>query len=159
MLFGDILGDIDLAETLWKLFCNSTAESTKRTYAVSSNHFRRFVASCDYLPLVRYIPNQLSQNGLILCFFTAYLFRLPSINSAKTIGNYSYRVKAAQVQNGLTFARFDTSVHRDILNGIERLLPNKPDSRPAFLLPHYLLPPIFAKPRTYTHLLLKAAVT
>ena len=35
--FGGVIGDSDLAEVLWKMFCNSTAESTKRTYSVSVN--------------------------------------------------------------------------------------------------------------------------
>ena len=42
-LFGENIGDVGLAELLWKLFCNSTAESSKKTYSVSTNHFRRFI--------------------------------------------------------------------------------------------------------------------
>ena len=59
---------------------------------------------------------------------------------------------------GVKINVFDESVHHDIIRGVRRLLPSKPDSRPAFLLPHYFLNPIFAKPQTPTQLLLKAAV-
>ena len=41
------------------------------------------------------VPQRLSLNGMVLCFYTAYLFRLTSINSAKTIQNYSSQLKSA----------------------------------------------------------------
>ena len=59
---------------------------------------------------------------------------------------------------GIQFSVFDELVHSDILKGAERLLPKKPDSRPAFLLPHYQPPNIFTTPITNTQLLLKATV-
>ena len=94
-MFGETIGEPGLTEVFWKLFCNSTAESTKRTYSVSTNHFKRFISSCKILPFVRYIPNQLTQHEMILGFFTAYLYKLPSIRSARTIANYSSQLKAA----------------------------------------------------------------
>ena len=59
---------------------------------------------------------------------------------------------------GILFTAFDELVHSDVLKGAERLLPKERDSRPAFLLPHYLPPRIFRTPITNTQLLLKAAV-
>lgn len=59
---------------------------------------------------------------------------------------------------GIKINLFDESVHRDIIKGVQRLLPWKPDTRPAFLLPHYFIHPIFFNPQTKTQLLLKAAV-
>ena len=85
--FGDTIGDGHLAEILWKLFCNSTAESTKRTYSTATKHFKQFICACKTLSSIRYIPHGLSINGMILCFYTAYLFRLPTITSATTIAN------------------------------------------------------------------------
>ena len=45
-----------------------------------------------------------------------------------------------------------------MIRGTRILLPRKPDTRPAFLLPHYLRPPIFTTPITASQFLLKAAV-
>ena len=116
------------------------------------------MASCAIPPIIQYIPRQLSLNGITLCFFTAYLFRLPSINSAKTIENYSGQLKAAWAKIGLMITEFDESVRRDIIKGAQRLMPTKPDTRPAFLLPHYSLHPMFISPTSSSHMLLKAAV-
>ena len=46
-----------------------------------------------------------------------------------------------------------------MIKGSQRLLQTTPDTRAAFLLPHYSLHPIFLKPHTRSQLLLKAAVT
>ena len=148
-----------MAEVVWKLFCNSTAVSSRRTYSVSFNHLERFVASCQGLPQLRFRPQQLSLNGMVLCFYTAYLFRLTTINSANTISNYSSQLKSAWSKIGLTITDFDDSVRGDIIKGARRLLPAKPDTRPAFLLPHYFATPVFAAPQTISQLRLKAAVT
>ena len=94
---------------------------------------------------------------MILCFYTAYLFRLPSVNSAKTIVNYSSRIRSAWGKVGLTLTEFDHSVLKDVLKGVKRLLPQEPDTKPAFILPNYLLPPIFYKPLSASQL--KSAVT
>ena len=146
-----------MAEVVWKLFCNSTAQSTRRTYSVGIRHLDRFMSSCNTPPIIHYIPLQLSLNGITLCFFTAYLYRLPTINSAKTIENYSGQVKSSWAKAGLLLTEFDEAVRKDIIKGVRRILPSKPDTRPAFLLPHYFLHPIFIKPRSSTQLLLKAA--
>ena len=53
---------------------------------------------------------------------------------------------------------FDAAVFADMRKGVKKLLPRKPDSRPAFLLPHYCLPQIFLTPLTHSHILLKTAV-
>ena len=45
-----------------------------------------------------------------------------------------------------------------MIRGAKRLRPKKPDTRPAFLLPHYQLPYIFERPLTSTQFLLKVAV-
>ena len=115
------------------------------------------MSSCNTPPIIHYIPLQLSLNGITLCFFTAYLYRLPTINSAKTIENYSGQVKSSWAKAGLLLTEFDEAVRKDIIKGVRRILPSKPDTRPAFLLPHYFLHPIFIKPRSSTQLLLKAA--
>ena len=57
--FGELIGDISLVEITWKIFCNSTTESTEKTYSVCINHFKRFINSCSLLPSLRYIPNHL----------------------------------------------------------------------------------------------------
>ena len=80
-----------LGRTDEKIFCNSTTESTKKTYSVSLNHF---LDSYVLLPSLRFIPNRLSLNGMILCFYTADLFRLPSVNSATSIENYARHLKS-----------------------------------------------------------------
>ena len=140
------------------MFCNSTAESTKKTYSTSTNHFKSFIVSCAVLPSIRWVPNQLSLNGLIICFYTAYLFRLPSIKSATTIENYSRQLKSAWQKTGILLTEFDKLVLTDMIKGAKRLLPNVPDTRPAFLLPHYNLPFIFERPLTTNQFVLKAAV-
>ena len=96
---------------------------------------------------------------MILCFYSAYLFFLPTINSAKTIDNYSRRVRSAWGKIGLTFTEFNQSVLKDVLKRVKRLLPQKPNTRPAFILPNNLLQPIFNKPLLATQLLLKSALT
>ena len=100
----------------------------------------------------------MSLQGKILCFYCAYLFRLPTINSAATIQNYSNNLKSAWSKMGILISEFDKSVYLDILKGTKRLLPQKPDTRPAFLLPHLTPPRIFISPITSNQLLLKAAV-
>ena len=121
------------------------------------NHLDRFIASCEILPAIDYCPQRLSLNGMVLCFYTAYLFRLNSINSANTIANYSRQLKSAWEKIGITVTVFDDSVRRDIVKGAQRLLPKKPDMRPAFLLRHYFVHPVFLTPKTLTQLRLKAA--
>ena len=140
------------------MFCNSTAESTKNTYSTSTNHFKRFIVSCAVLPSIRWVPNQLSLNGLIICFYTAYLFRLPSIKSATTIENYSRQLKSAWQKIGILLTEFDKLVLKDMIKGAKRLLPNVPDTWSAFLLPHYNLPFIFERKLTTNQFVLKAAV-
>ena len=97
-------------------------------------------------------------NGMVLCFYTAYLFRLPSINSAKTIQNYSSQLKSTWSKIGILITEFDESMRRDIIKGAQKLLPAKPDMRPAFLLPHYFLRNIFLYPGTISQVRLRAAV-
>ena len=96
---------------------------------------------------------------MILCFYTAYLFRLPTITSATTIANYAHRIRSAWGKMGITLTDFDQSVLGDILKGAKRLLPRQPDKRPAFLLPNYCLPPTFERPLSATRLIMKALVT
>ena len=55
------------------MFCNSTAETTKKTYYSSTNNFKHFIMSCAVLPCIRWVSKQLSVNALIFCFYTAYL--------------------------------------------------------------------------------------
>ena len=59
---------------------------------------------------------------------------------------------------GLTLTDFDQSVLKDVQKGIKRMLPQKPDTRPAFLLPNYCLPSIFKCPLSSSHLIMKSAV-
>ena len=146
MSFGDYIGDIELAELVWKIFCISTAESTKRTYSVSTTHFRKFITAHAILPAIHFIPDQLSLSGIILCFYTAHLFRLPSINSAATIENYSSQLRSSWRRMGVSLSDFDLSVHRDMKKGVQRLLPRQPDTRAAFMLTHYKFPRIFSTP-------------
>ena len=101
---------------------------------------------------------QLSMNGMVLRFYTAYLFRLTSINSSKTIQNYSTQLKSAESKIGIQITEFDDSMRRDIIKGAQKMLPAKPEMRPAFLLPHYFLRNIFLHPGTYPQIRLKAAV-
>ena len=96
---------------------------------------------------------------MILCFYTAYLFRLPTITSATTIANYAHRIRSAWGKMGITLTDFDQSVLRDVLKGAKRLLPRQPDKRPAFLLPNYSLPRTFERPLSATQLIMKAVVT
>ena len=122
------------------------------------NHLERFVHSCKILPTLHLMPQRLSLNGMVLCFYTAYLFRLPSINSAKTIQNYSSQLKSTWSKIGILITEFDESMRRDIIKGAQKLLPAKPDMRPAFLLPHYFLRNIFLYPGTISQVRLRAAV-
>ena len=70
MSFGEFLNDVDLAEVVWMIFCNSTAVSTKRTYSTSTTHFWRFINNYPQLPAVHFIPDQISLSGMILCFLS-----------------------------------------------------------------------------------------
>ena len=94
---------------------------------------------------------------MLLCFYAAYLFRLTSIKSATTIENYTRQLKSAWQKIGIVTTEFDVSVLRDVFKGAKRLLPKKPDPRPAFLLPHYEPQRIFTRPITASQFLLKAA--
>ena len=156
--FGVFINDCELGELVWKFFCNSTAESTKRTYSIGINHFQKFLSSCVGMPLLHFIPDQISFSAMLLCFYVGYLFRLPSINSASTIISYASNLRSAWLKMGVLQTDFDSSVFRDMKKGVKRLLPNKPDTRPAFLLPHYHIPQIFLTPMTSSHILFKTAV-
>ena len=156
--FGDFISDIELGELVWKIFCNSTAGSTKRTYSVGVSHFKNFMATCVGLPSLSFIPDQITLNGMVLSFYIAYLFRLSSINAASTIINYATHLRTSWARMGVLLTDFDSSVFCDMKKGVKRLLPKKPDSRPAFLLPHYHLPRIFLTPMKQSHILLKTAV-
>ena len=137
MSFGEFLNDLDLAELVWKIFCNSTADSTKRTYSTSTAHFLTFLNCYTQLPAAHYLPDQLSLSGMILCFFIAFLYRRPSINSAATITHYTSSLQSSWSLQGVQLTNFDQSIIRAMKKGIKRLLPQQPDRRAAFLLPHY----------------------
>ena len=114
--------------------------------------------SCKGFPLMIFNPRRLSLNGMVLCFYTAYLFRLNTIKSGKTVVNYSSQLKRAWSKVGIAISEFDDTVRKDIIKGAKRLLPSKPDKRPAFLLPHYFLHPIFLRPKTVKQLRMRTAV-
>ena len=83
---------------------------------------------------------------------------MPSIKSATSLENYARQLKSAWQKIGILITDFDNSVLNDMIRGAKRLRPKKPDTRPAFLLPHYQLPYIFKRPLTSTQFLLKVAV-
>ena len=136
MSFGAFIQDVDLAESVWNFFCNSKAESTKRTYSSSTKHFSNFISCYAPLPAVHFIPDQLSLSGIILCFLIAYLYLRSTTNAASTIANYSSNLRTSWVKQGVLLTDFDICVYRDMQKGIKRFLPRTPDKLAAFL-PHY----------------------
>ena len=139
------------------LFSNARAESKGNTYRVGQKHFEDCIFNHDGLVLTPFRPKRLSLGGLTLCFFIASLFADESAKSQKTIRGYVSHVKVAWAIGGWKLAEFDSWVVGQILRGVERLRPSKPDVRAALLLPHLPFPRYFKVPLNKNQLLLKAA--
>ena len=70
-LFGQTIGDPSLAETVKKLYMNSTAPSSRTTSKTGENHYRRFALKYTILPLTPFTPLKLTLKGLTLTFLIA----------------------------------------------------------------------------------------
>ena len=113
---------------------------------------------CGKIPPVHFIPDQISLGGIIICFYIGYLFRKPTIKTASTIKNYAGQLRTSWSKMGTELSAFDVAVYCDMKKGVEHLLPQKPDTRAAFLLPHYNLSPVFETRVTHPQVLLNTAV-
>ena len=94
----------------------------------------------------------------MLCFFAASLYNHPKNFQTATIRNYVGHVRSSWSKQGSALSHFDAAVLCRILRGVSNLRPTNPDSRVAFLLPHYTFPPAFINPLSTDLLLFKAAV-
>lgn len=117
-----------------------------------------FISNHPGLVQTPFRPKRLTLGGLTLCFFIASLFTDESTKSQKTIRGYVSHVRVAWAVGGWKLADFDSWVVAQILRGVERLRPSKPDTRAAFLLPHLHLPQHFKMPLNKNQLWLKAAI-
>ena len=125
---------------VYSLYNNALATSSKKTYRSGTNQFRRFVSAFPKLESISAPIPPPSEHILTLCFFAVTLFLKRSINSSKTIRSYIRHVKNCWIQNGVDPESLNSDVLERVLKGLKRRLPNKKDTRPAFLLPHYKLP-------------------
>ena len=144
--FGAFIGEPILTEIALVLLSNARAESTRNTYRVGQKHFEDFIFKHVGLVLTPFRPKRLSLGGLTLCFFIASLFTDESAKSQKTIRGYVSHVKVAWAIGGWNLAEFDNWVVGQILRGVERLRPSKPDVRATLLLPHLPFPRHFMMP-------------
>ena len=85
---------------------------------------------------------------LSLAFFAAFLFETDSIRSYNTIRNYMSQVKQVYLKRGYPETQLESHMLKTVKKGIRRCMPQKPDTRIAFLLIHYTLPRRYRRPKT-----------
>ena len=135
-----------LSPLVCKLYTDALATSSKKTYKTGTSHFQKFVANFPKVATVNLPTPPPSQYIITLCFFAGALFLKKSIKSANTIRSYVRHVKNQWIQDGCDPEDLKSDVLERVLKGLKRWLPPKKDARPAFLLPHYILPPKFRHP-------------
>ena len=140
------------------LYENATVETTRSTYRVGQNYFRKFTDLWLNSPYLPFLHSRLSLKGLLLCFFAGHLFANDKQFQSSTIRNYVGHVRATWAKQGAELCAFDNTVLNRVLRGVTSLRPANPDRRVAFLLPHYSFPPAFVNPLSRDFLLFKAAV-
>ena len=135
-----------LSPLVCKLYNDALATSSKKTYKTGTNHFKKFLAAFPKVATVDLPTPPPSQHILTLCFFAVALFVKKSIKSASTIRSYVRHVKNQWIRHGCDPKALKSNVLDRVLKGLKRWLPPKRDARPAFLLPHYKIPPMFCHP-------------
>ena len=78
--------------------------------------------------------------------------------TSPAISHYTSHVETNLEKNGGVLTGYDKQIQKRVLRDVGVLIPEKPDMREAFLLPHYCFPSIFMKPLSPDQLLLKATV-
>ena len=155
--FGAFIGEPILTEIALVLLSNARAESTRNTYKVGQKHYDTFISNHPGLIKSPFCTKRLSLGGLTLCFFIASLFSDNTKKSQKTIRGYVSHVEVIWAAGGWKLPDFDKLVVGQLLRGVERLRPSKPDARAALLLPHLQFPHHFKFPLSKNQLWLKAA--
>ena len=135
-----------LAPVVFELYNNALATSSKKAYKTGTNNFQKSLRAFPELNTMSAPTPHPTKHILALCFFAASLFLKKSIKSANTIRSYVRHVKNLWIQNGCKPERLQSDILNRVLKGLKRQLPPKKDTRPAFLLPHYGLPPKFRYP-------------
>ena len=138
--FGLSIADTDIAMVACRLYRDALAPSSKITYKTGVNHLHRFTKKYPKVPLPYTHRKITSKLSLSLVFFAAYLFEIDSIKTYSTIRNYMSHVRQFYIKKGYPKNRFDSSVLKAVMRGIQRCMPPKADSRVAFLLIHYHIP-------------------
>ena len=156
--FGQLINNSSLTTTVLWLYNNATAESSRRTTRCGENRFKKF--TLEYFGgLITPIPNtKMSLKGLLLCYFAGALFLDPKNLQFTTIRNYISHIRSNWNQSGAPLLSVDHAGLARVLKGISTARPSNPDTRKAFLLPHFHFPPFFKNPITIDQLLFKAAV-
>ena len=78
--FGERKGLGQFAPLVYSLYNNAFAASSKKTYRLGTNHFRRFVAAFPKLESISAPIPPPSEHILTLCLFAVTLFLKRSIN-------------------------------------------------------------------------------
>ena len=142
---------------LW-LHNNATAESSRRTARCGINRFKKFTLEYFGGQITPIANTEMSLKGLLLCYFAGALFLDPKNLQYTTIRNYISHIRSIWNQRGAPLLTVDHAGLSRVLKGISTARPSNPDTRKAFLLPHFRYPPFFEKPIITDQLLFKAAV-
>ena len=150
LTFGLHIEDTDLAIVACRLYREALAPSSRSTYSTGVNHLRKFTKKYNKIPFPHENFEPPSYLSLSLTFFAAYLFETDSIRAYGTIRNYMSQVKQVYLKRGHPKRLLDSHMLKTVMKGIKRCMPQKPDTRIAFLLIHYRLPPTLQEPKTPT---------
>ena len=156
--FGQSINNSRLTTTVLWLYNNATAESSRRTARCGVNRFNNFTLKYFGGQITPKADSKMSLKGLLLCYFAGTLFLDSKNLQYTTIRNYISHIRSRWNQSGAPLLRVDHAGLSRVLKGISTARPSKPDTRKAFLLPHFPFPPFFEKPLITDQLLFKAAV-
>ena len=156
--FGQVINDKPLTFIVLWLYKHANAKSSCRTSQSGVNQFRKFSEKYFGNTLSPIPYKCMSLKGLLLCFFAGALFLHPKNLKFTTIRNYIGHIRSQWDRGGAPLLPFDKAGLARVLRGISSVRPSNPDSRRAFLLPHFTFPKYFLHPTTTEELLLKAAI-
>ena len=144
--FGQSINNSRLTTTVLWLYNNATAESSRRTARCGVNRFNNFTLKYFGGRITPKADSKMSLKGLLLCYFAGTLFLDSKNLQYTTIRNYISHIRSRWNQSGAPLLRVDHAGLSRVLKGISTARPSNPDTRKAFLLPHFPFPPFLKNP-------------
>ena len=142
--FGRKIRRLDLADLVIDLYDSALQESSHKTYGTGQRAYVKFMNEIN-LPGMMWPFSQstLRATELTLAFFMAFLMMRPTITKASTILSYETHLKWWYRKEGCPSWEYNTGFIKQVRRGLRKTLPSPKDNRSAFLLPMFIVMPVF----------------